>query len=202
MYHAVILNLGDSMKTILTVMAALLLAACGGADTSGSNQGAAKKAQQTVTEQESDFKPVAYLDPKSEEVCKNNGGFKGCYGFAFECNDGLKTKIEQVSCIQGKYTEETPGLDNADQKQEAQVNNDDPAVYCKSISKLAESIMSARQNGVPMSDAMEISSDTLVRALVEDAYKKPALNTPEYQQKYIRDFADSAYSICWKTMNK
>lgn len=190
------------MKTILTVMVALFLAACGGSDTSSSNQAATKKTQQTASEQESDFKPVAYLDPKSEAVCKNNGGFKGCYGFAFECNDGFKTKIEQVSCIQGKYTEETPELDNGNQKQEAQVNNDDPAVYCKSISKLAESIMSARQNGVPMSEAMDISSDTLVRALVEDAYKKPALSTPEFKQKLIRDFADSAYSICWKTRNR
>ena len=182
-----------------------LLAACGGGVDDKTDSAPVKQTQETVQAQESksDFKPISYIDPKAEEICAKNGGLKGCYGFAFECNDGFKTKIDKVSCVNGQYVEDKPETVVNPSTAPQSGNTNDPQKFCKTFSQTAESLMSARQNGVPMSKAMEIAGDNpLMKAMVSDAYDRPAFSMEENKLKTIREFGDTAYSICWKSLGK
>jgi hypothetical protein len=72
---------------------------------------------------------------------------------------------------------------------------------CNDVSSFAKSIMSARQHGVSMSKAMELSGNNkLAESFVIDAYSKSSFSTEEYQDKTIREFADEAYLSCIKTL--
>jgi hypothetical protein len=72
---------------------------------------------------------------------------------------------------------------------------------CNEVSSLAKSIMSARQHGVSMSKAMELSGNNkLAESFVIDAYSKSGFSTEEYQDKTIREFADEAYLSCIKML--
>lgn len=74
---------------------------------------------------------------------------------------------------------------------------------CAAISQAAGSVMLARQQGMPIIEALEIangSEDALSReigiAMVEDAYASPAYGTDEYQQRAANEFATTVYTLC------
>jgi hypothetical protein len=72
---------------------------------------------------------------------------------------------------------------------------------CNDVSSFAKSIMSARQHGVSMSKAMELSGNNkLAESFVIDAYSKSSFSTEQYQDKATREFADEAYLSCIKTL--
>lgn len=77
----------------------------------------------------------------------------------------------------------------------------DGQATCEKISKLARSIMTARQEGIDMAQMMhpggEEASDA-ARTLVLAAYDLPRYSSPEYVQRASDDFANDAYLACIK----
>lgn len=71
---------------------------------------------------------------------------------------------------------------------------------CKSLEKLAGSVMSARQRGMAMSKMLEIvnegESNDLVNAMVMDAWDKPRYSTEKHQQRAVSDYKDAAFGAC------
>lgn len=72
---------------------------------------------------------------------------------------------------------------------------------CASISKLAEAVMTKRQDGVAMSELMKVASDgpepdqMLVR-MITSAYEQRRYYTPESQKRSVEDFRDQFYLGC------
>lgn len=181
-------------KWIVLALLSVTLAACGG---SGGEPNPPTKVAKVVEEKE--FKPIPYKETKADGVCSANGGFKSCYGLAFECSDGAKIKPEKAYCMDGNYIAEGATEEPTIKKLEATKSKETPQEFCASFSKLAGTVMSGRQNGILMSDAMRLAGDSkMIQAMVSDAYKQPAFSSTEYKEKAVREFTDQAYSICWK----
>lgn len=77
---------------------------------------------------------------------------------------------------------------------------------CKSIGRLADSIITARQIGVPLSEIMAVSTDqpdvdALARALAIVAYDQPNFSMPENRDEQRREFINSAEVACYKRIN-
>lgn len=80
---------------------------------------------------------------------------------------------------------------------------DEPATGCEVISRLAKSIMQARQSGVSMSEMMGIAArdedfKALAEALVIDAYDSPRYSTDGMKQRSIEDFENNVFLQCIK----
>ncbi|WP_447940119.1 hypothetical protein [Pseudoxanthomonas mexicana] len=93
------------------------------------------------------------------------------------------------------------------QATEVKVSQDEARKLCASASELANSIMTARQNNVPMAKAMELQAATdnqqardIAQAMVIAAYEKPRYNTPEFIATAISDFESEMYLHCIKAM--
>ena len=76
---------------------------------------------------------------------------------------------------------------------------------CSLLGELANAIMTARQVGVPMPQAMNVAfavpeqwAQDLTRKMVSDAYEKPQYNTPSIRQQEIQGFSDLWYGTCMK----
>lgn len=71
---------------------------------------------------------------------------------------------------------------------------------CSSYSDMAESIMSARQNGMQISDLIEtvknMEGNKEAERLILIAYKKPRFSILENQEKSIRKFKNESYVAC------
>lgn len=72
---------------------------------------------------------------------------------------------------------------------------------CASFSESAEMVMEARQNGLPMREAMAMSDMALWNALVQDAYDTPQYQTESVQQRVIRQFGNEVYAMCYESMS-
>lgn len=98
------------MKNYLVLIGCLLLVACSNADKNVIEKEPTTKIQKPI---ESSAKAKAVNQPikrttsKFDEVCKDHGGTKGCYGLAFECTDGAKIKPAKVSCMDGEYIDDS-----------------------------------------------------------------------------------------------
>ncbi len=75
---------------------------------------------------------------------------------------------------------------------------------CKGVSKLATSIMTLRQSGVPVVDALGIvkndgsKMDELVEKIVLMAYEQRAYSTKKYQDREIKEFGNQWFVGCMK----
>jgi len=77
---------------------------------------------------------------------------------------------------------------------------------CTEIAELAKSIMSARQNGVPMVELVGAikKSDTnealrnFMFALAKHAYSYPHMSVKRNKQRYINEFQNEYYLACIK----
>ena len=72
---------------------------------------------------------------------------------------------------------------------------------CKKIGAIAESIMKARQRGIPISKLMEVSEENAggsLRPVILFAYERPRYNSEEYQQEEIEDFRNRIELQCYK----
>ena len=74
--------------------------------------------------------------------------------------------------------------------------------FCLTQLELAESVMLARQTGVPinrMLNRINGATDTFYNyhvLLVEDAYSTPRFLTEEYKRQAVVDFGTKIYNIC------
>src|SRR5699024_2916935 len=78
-----------------------------------------------------------------------------------------------------------------------------PHEFCTEIAGLAEVIMEGRQNGTPMPAMMNVAAqgsdkeiNSVMEALIIDAFSHPRYSTERVKQSTIGDFADSAYLSC------
>ncbi|KZZ10099.1 hypothetical protein A3758_29645 [Oleiphilus sp. HI0118] len=87
---------------------------------------------------------------------------------------------------------------------EAQIEN------CRSISQVAEVIMTARQQDMPLPEVMRLVVDVeaetetdenvknVVKELVKTAYKAPIGPTEESQKQYIAEFRNQIFLNCYE----
>ena len=75
--------------------------------------------------------------------------------------------------------------------------------YCSSMYDLAETIMNARQNGLPMPKMRELVKNTgdksmikIGNSLIEWAYSEPKYHSEEMQKHSTNKFAEEAYYAC------
>lgn len=92
-------------------------------------------------------------------------------------------------------------------KQQPKIPPDEARKLCASASQLAKSIMTARQNNVPMAQAMELPGVTeneqaraIAHAMVIAAYEKPRFSTQDFIDTAITDFESEMYLYCIKAM--
>lgn len=76
---------------------------------------------------------------------------------------------------------------------------------CAEYGKLANTIMSARQDGVAMRKLMEtIAGDEdakTTRRMIVMAYEAPGYSTERHQQREIVDFENTIYAECLRANN-
>ena len=75
---------------------------------------------------------------------------------------------------------------------------------CSAISSFAETVMTSRQNNVPMQAMMDITEtkDELFRSIIVDAYSQPRWSAPENRRNAIHEFRDTWYLWCYKNILK
>src|SRR5690625_3126518 len=82
-----------------------------------------------------------------------------------------------------------------------------PNEFCTEIAGLAEAVMEGRQNGTPMPAMMDVAAqgsdkeiNSVMEALIIEAFSHPRYSTERVKQSTIGDFADSAYLSCITTV--
>lgn len=77
---------------------------------------------------------------------------------------------------------------------------------CGSLGELAEAVMSGRQSGMPMANAINTAPDNAYRDMFEKlviaAYTKPRYSTEGMQKRSVEEFRDEIYLGCAKSMIK
>lgn len=69
---------------------------------------------------------------------------------------------------------------------------------CEPVAQLAESVMRARQNGVPASAAMNVANgNPAVMNLVRLAWREPRYHTQEMQDRAVQEFRDKLFMACF-----
>ncbi len=83
---------------------------------------------------------------------------------------------------------------------------------CRTIMEIAHSIMEKKQNGVPLSKALEendvifkkihnINVERLYNSITRDVYEQPNYSTPSMKQKQLNDFTTTTYLGCMATQD-
>ncbi|HAV5443894.1 TPA: hypothetical protein JI052_17680 [Acinetobacter baumannii] len=72
---------------------------------------------------------------------------------------------------------------------------------CKTLEKLAEAVMTARQEGAPMSeiymkDYGSADRNKVMKTLVKEAYKTPRFNSQQSKKNAVEDFKNEKFSYC------
>lgn len=76
---------------------------------------------------------------------------------------------------------------------------DSALVKCTRYAELAQTVMKARQAGVPLAKLLETSTNVeAFSGLFMMAYEYPAYHSPEMQEKTISDFYASEFIACMK----
>lgn len=69
---------------------------------------------------------------------------------------------------------------------------------CNDMAELAESIMTSRQQGIPITKLLGALKDDTFKGMVTVAYEQPRWHTKASQQRAITEFANEVYLICDK----
>jgi len=80
---------------------------------------------------------------------------------------------------------------------------------CKAVDEFALSVMTNRQNGVPMSSMYSVVAKieapepvkNLMKIIIDEAYKLPRFETEEYQNKAITDIRNTMFLSCQQNYN-
>ena len=106
------------------------------------------------------------------------------------------TRLLRLAAIVGFAFLLSPMARAEEPKQKAE----DPCMY---VYQVALSAMTARQNSVPMPEAMaNAGDDELARILVRAAYEAPVGYSEEHREGLAKEFANRWYAQCWDTENK
>lgn len=87
--------------------------------------------------------------------------------------------------------------------------NDAKEEMCPSLSSLAETVMTARQKGVPMNKLMGVLSSSqlgqeptlkdVIRTMVIEAYNRTKFNSTQYQQEAAVEYGNEWNVACWQS---
>ena len=73
---------------------------------------------------------------------------------------------------------------------------------CTAIGEAAETVMTTRQNGVPLSQVLEAATQpdmpSFAPTMVLQAYDKPLFNTEQYRLKAISEYKEVWEMACYK----
>lgn len=76
---------------------------------------------------------------------------------------------------------------------------------CQEVATISQSIMAARQKGVPMAQVLDVFQKagvgpliTSIQAIAQDAYSRPQPTAEVDRQKAVADFQNEAYASCQK----
>ncbi|NLS13019.1 hypothetical protein HGP28_08975 [Vibrio sp. SM6] len=80
------------------------------------------------------------------------------------------------------------------------------ADVCRELGDLSVKIMTARQNGIPLSTMLEaLNDDTAVanhmKQVIIEAYKQPRYSTDEMRARTIEDFRNDVELECFQAAN-
>jgi hypothetical protein len=73
---------------------------------------------------------------------------------------------------------------------------------CEQMDSMAESVMKARQTGVPMATIYKITvtgddyTSRIFKMLIEGAYKESRFSTEKYQEKAVVDYRNLIFLAC------
>lgn len=67
---------------------------------------------------------------------------------------------------------------------------------CAPVAEFAKELMVARQAGVPLAQALTVSTQPTMQALIVSAYRKPRYTTEEYRERAAVDFANETLIAC------
>ncbi|MGK0547806.1 hypothetical protein ACSEE7_20150 [Halomonas cupida] len=77
---------------------------------------------------------------------------------------------------------------------------------CRGVYDIARGTMEARQAGVSASELIESAERNfqapwldLVKSIILDAYENPLFSTSDQKERFISEFANSAYVYCMKS---
>lgn len=77
------------------------------------------------------------------------------------------------------------------------------SINCELIMKVAGQTMQVRQMGVPMKRLIDASSgNPILIYIIEEAYRYSKLDSEEYAEQYVMEFADRMYRECRTVNNK
>ncbi len=71
---------------------------------------------------------------------------------------------------------------------------------CEYTGKMAATIMTGRQAGLPMSKLLDISEGKMEKEMVFQAYDVPLYQSEEFQQRAVKDFSDRWEVTCHRVM--
>lgn len=67
---------------------------------------------------------------------------------------------------------------------------------CQPIAEFAKELMDARQAGVPLAQALTVSTQPAMQALIVSAYRKPRYSTERYRERAAVEFANETLITC------
>ena len=73
--------------------------------------------------------------------------------------------------------------------------------YCKQLSEYSESVMKARQMGVPLHKMMDIAQpEKVLMELTLAAYDRPKMFTEKVRREFVNEFASQVLLDCMKKL--
>ncbi|MEC9482551.1 MAG: hypothetical protein UMU75_04385 [Halomonas sp.] len=74
---------------------------------------------------------------------------------------------------------------------------------CAEFEQLARAVMTGRQNGVPMSEAIaNAGNNKPARLIVEDAYDVSRYHTSQMKRRTVEEFSTQQYRTCYQALAK
>lgn len=80
---------------------------------------------------------------------------------------------------------------------------------CAKYERVAEGVMTLRQNGTRMSELMDAAAESpneavhrFMRTMIVEAYNEPHYRSPTVVDKVVRDFGNRIYKVCFKNIGK
>ena len=83
----------------------------------------------------------------------------------------------------------------------AQAQSENAIEFCSLISKMAFSVMNARQNNVPMDELYKLSTgdiyiDALGRKMIKEAFQQAQMPNNYYRMQAATDFRNKEFQTC------
>lgn len=88
------------------------------------------------------------------------------------------------------------------------VSDEEHEQNCRNLMGIAENIMTAKQNGIPLSKLLDINNQVLKKnpnekalhditnKVIRDAYKQPSYSTPSIKLEQLNEFSAKYYLSC------